>query len=177
MLKFTDRGRGIERPWRRAIFGIVAALICCPRFLAQSEAGVGVEQIRQLVSEQRWQEIVTRLAAPHSPSADLDFYYGTALARLARWKEAEQVFKAGERLAPSDPRFPEELAGVAFKQRHYPQATRHLRRAIRLAPNNSYANDFLATVYFLEGNLEAAVKYWNRVGKPSILESDRKSVV
>ena len=35
-------------------------------------------------------------------------------------------------------------------------------------PDDSYANDFLATVYFLEGNTEAALKYWNRVAKPHI---------
>ena len=49
-------------------------------------------------------------------------------------------------------------------------AVRHLRRALRLDPADSYGNDFLGTVYFLQGNLEAALKYWNRVGKPQIAE-------
>src|SRR5207302_4381670 len=45
-----------------------------------------------------------------------------------------------------------------------------LHRALELAPSDSYANDFLGTVYFLQGNLDAALKYWNRVGKPQIAE-------
>ena len=60
--------------------------------------------------------------------------------------------------------------GVAFKQKRYPVAARHLRRALRLDPTDSYGNDFLGTVYFLQGNIEAALKYWNRVGKPQIVE-------
>ena len=35
-------------------------------------------------------------------------------------------------------------------------------------PTDVYATDFLATVYFLQGNLEAALKYWNRIAKPQI---------
>ncbi len=74
--------------------------------------------------------------------------------------------QAGRRLAPADPRFPVELAGIAFKQKNYPQTIRRLRQSLRLAPGDAYANDFLGTAYFLEGNLEASLKYWNRVGKP-----------
>ena len=37
-------------------------------------------------------------------------------------------------------------------------------------PADSYGNDFLGTIYFLQGNIEAALKYWNRVGKPQIAE-------
>ena len=110
------------------------------------------------------------LGQPESRSAEMNFYYGTALARLERWPEAEDAFQAGFRMAPNDPRFPIELAGSAFRQKHYSLATQHLRRAIRLAPDDEYANNFLGTVYFLQGNLEASLKYWNRVGKPQVVE-------
>src|SRR5258708_30155891 len=33
---------------------------------------------------------------------------------------------------------------------------------------DEYANNFLASIYFQEGNLEAALKYWNRAGKPKL---------
>ncbi|WP_035358295.1 tetratricopeptide repeat protein [Edaphobacter aggregans] len=105
-----------------------------------------------------------------SRSADMDFYYGTALTRLERWSEAETAFQTGFQLAPVDPRFPIELAGVAFRQKHYSQAAHLLREAIKLAPNDTYANDFLGTIYFLQENREASLKYWNRVGKPKIAE-------
>lgn len=101
-------------------------------------------------------------------TANEDFYYGIALAHLGRLAEAQSTLEAGRHLAPIDPRFPVELAGIAFKQKNYPRTARLLRHAHRLEPNDAYANDFLGTTYFLEGNLEAALKYWNRVGKPYI---------
>ena len=153
--------------------GFVTVLLCgCLRVAAQagSEEPAAVEQARKLESEQRWQDVVLLLEPMQSRSADVDFHYGTALAKLERWREAEEVFQAGFRLAPRDPRFPIELAGTAFRQKHYSQAANLLRRAIRLDPHDSYANDFLGTVYFLEGNLEASLKYWNRAGKPGVVE-------
>ena len=75
-----------------------------------------------------------------------------------------------DRAAPRDKRFPVELAGVEFKQKKYAAAKHDLRRALQLDAKDEYANEFLATIYFLEGNLEAALKYWNRIGKPQIEE-------
>ena len=129
-----------------------------------------VERVQQLVAQQRWQELVEILQPVHPRSADLDFYYGTALAKLGRWQEAHDAFESGAWLKPQDKRFPLELAGVEFKQKHYRQSAHYVRRALRLDPHDSYGNDFLGTVYFLEGNLEAALKYWNRVDKPRIAE-------
>jgi len=92
-----------------------------------------------------------------------------ALAHLGRLSQAHDALLAGERQCPSQERFPTELAGVAFEQKHYPAAAHWLRRALRLDPRDPYANNFLATVYFLSGNLPAALRYWNRIGKPSIV--------
>src|SRR2546425_12980376 len=43
-----------------------------------------------------------------------------------------------------------------------------LHAALRLNPQDAYSSEFLATVYFLEGNLEAALKYWNPEDKPRL---------
>lgn len=61
-----------------------------------------------------------------------------------------------------------DLASKAFRDENLPEAREHLTSALRLKPSDQYANDFLATVYFLQNNTEAALKYWNRAGKPSI---------
>jgi tetratricopeptide (TPR) repeat protein len=124
--------------------------------------------MQQLVQERRWQEIVQQLGAVYSRNPDQNYYYGIALAQLGRYAEAAHALLAGNRQRPQDKRFPIELAGVAFKQKQYSHAERWLRRALKLDPADAYANDFLATVYFLQGNLEAALKYWNRVGKPKL---------
>jgi Tetratricopeptide repeat len=137
---------------------------------AQTSDGQLVDRVRQLSEGQRWPEIVALVAAAKNPSAELDFYYGTALAQLGHWDDAQRAFVAGSRLQPGDKRFPLELAGVAFKQKRYPVAVRCLRRALHIDPSDAYGNDFLGTIYFLQGNVEAALKYWNRVGKPQMVE-------
>jgi len=99
---------------------------------------------------------------------EVDFYYGSALAHLGRWREARAAFLEGRRLSPRDERFPIELGGVAFEQKHYAEAAHWLRQGLRLAPHDAYAQNFLATIFFLEGNTEAALKYWNGVSKPQL---------
>ena len=137
---------------------------------AQTSGTSSVDQAKKLSGEQRWQEVVRLLQSAPNPSAELDFYFGTVLAQLGRWDDASRAFESGAELQPGDKRFPLELAGVAFKQKRYSAAARQLRRALHLDPSDSYGNDFLGTVYFLQGNIEAALKYWNRAGKPQIAE-------
>jgi hypothetical protein len=125
---------------------------------------------KQLFEQERWPELIQLLQQSPRNSADLDYYYGVALAHLERWQEADKALSDGQRLAPNDKRFPVELAGVAFKQKKYGEARDDLHRALQLDPKDEYANEFLATIYFLQDNLEAALKYWNRIGKPEIAE-------
>jgi hypothetical protein len=173
MLKAIDRRRRMQDCRKIPWLVIVIALLCsCLSVAAQTgtDENPEVQGVRKLAAEQRWQDIALLLGPLPSRSADMDFYYGGALAHLERWPEAESAFEAGRRLVPNDPRFPIELAGAAFKQKHYPKTAQLLRQAINLDPHNAYANDFLGTVYFLQGNLEASLKYWNRVGKPEVAE-------
>ena len=160
--------RGVSLIRRAAVFLL---LTCCQISLVGQTPPASdpqTEQVKQLFAAEHWQEIVNLVGAASASSADLDFYYGTALARLGRWDDARRAFLAGHYLRPKDERFLVELAGVAFKQKKYAQAAVSLRRALKLAPQDSYANDFLGTVYFLQGNLPAALKYWNRVNKPQV---------
>src|SRR5258707_6857669 len=143
MLNPTNcRGRTqLSRKMRRS--GIIAVLLCRCLCAAQINAAEipGAEQVRQLTAEQRWQEVVRLLGPLPSRSADFDFYYGTALARLERWQESQNAFQAGLRASANDPRFPVELAGFAFKKRQYPQAPRLFAHALKLAPHASHARD------------------------------------
>jgi predicted double-glycine peptidase len=60
------------------------------------------------------------------------------------------------------------LASQAFREEKLTETREHLASALRLNPSDQFANDFLATVYFLQDNTEAAIKYWNLAGKPSV---------
>jgi len=158
--------RGTRARWRMSrVVLLVIMWTVCWRGWAQA---LTPDQLQKLEAAQQWDEIVRELGPEAARTAEQDFVYASALAHLDRLADAERALHTGWLLAPRDALFPEELAGIAFKQRHYPQAARLLRRALQLEPHDEYANDFLGTVYFLEGNIEAALKYWNRVGKPRI---------
>ncbi len=116
----------------------------------------------------RWDEALRLAQGPADQSPDLDFVAGLALARMERWSEARMAFEAGLRKAPNDSRFRLELAGIAYKQKDFRTAKDNLHAALRLNPQDAYSREFLATIYFLEGNLEAALKYWNPEDKPRL---------
>jgi hypothetical protein len=61
-----------------------------------------------------------------------------------------------------------ELAGIAYKQKDFRSAKKNLHAALRLNPRDTYSSEFLATIYFLESNIEAALKYWNPEDKPRL---------
>jgi tetratricopeptide (TPR) repeat protein len=161
--------RGLPRKLGEITILFILAFSALP-LRAQPALSDNTTEIKQLYAEERWEEIVRVAELEGERSADINYYYGTALARLGRWDEARKAFQTGFSQQPGDKRFSLELAGVCFRQKNYPAAADHLRRALRLDPTDSYANDFLAGVYFLQGNIEAALKYWNRISKPEIEE-------
>jgi tetratricopeptide (TPR) repeat protein len=127
-----------------------------------------LSEIKKLYDEEKWEEVLRVAPATMGAPAEMDLYRGLALAKLQRWDEARAALAAGERKAPSDERFHLELAGVAFKEKDFRGAERELQRALRFAPHDSYALNFLATTYFLRGNLGAALEYWNRERLPHV---------
>jgi len=149
------------------VLALLLAALCCVPTQAQVDPA---PTAKQLFEQERWSDLAQLLQQSPRNSADVDYYYGVALAHLERWAEAGKALSDGLRLAPNDKRFPIELAGVAFKQKKYGETKKYLHRALQLDSKDEYANEFLATAYFLQGNLEAALKYWNRVGKPQIAE-------
>jgi len=126
---------------------------------------------RSFFESERWQELLLEFPSSNSYSAKLDFYRGMALARLERWQEARDALELGAAKSPGDSRFPLELAGIFFKMKDFRQAKSALSRSLSLgleADDEAYANDFLGTLFYLEGNLDATLEYWNRVEKPFI---------
>ena len=127
-----------------------------------------VANVKALYDAGQWEAVVQ--AVPESPDnpPPLQLYRGLALAQLQRWGDARRAFEAGLGRNPRDVRFLEELAGAEYKQKQFSRAKRHLHRALALDPFDDYASNFLASIYFLEGNLEAALAYWNRADEPRL---------
>lgn len=139
-----------------------------PHVWGQCVAAAAPSQLHQLYLEKNWPEVVRAAGAGAQSSADDQYDVGMAFAHMQQWPDARRALLSGLRQCPRQKRFPLELAGVAFQTKRYPEAASWLRRALRLDPHDTYAINFAATVYFLEGNLEAALKYWNLVQKPTI---------
>ncbi len=126
------------------------------------------DAIQEKFQQQDWAGLIRLDEAAPTLAPDDNFALGMAQAHLGRLPEAERALSVGQRQCSQDKRFPTELAGVAFEQKHYPAAARWLRRAHHLDPADAYVSNFLATVYFLSGNLDAALQVWNRIHKPTI---------
>jgi tetratricopeptide (TPR) repeat protein len=116
----------------------------------------------------QWEEAATLSQGPQGQPAELDFLRGLALARKQQWNESRQAFAVGHLKSPGDPRFLVELAGIDYKQNDFRAAKRNLHAALHLGSRDSYTFDFLGTIYFLQGNLEGALKYWNALDKPRL---------
>jgi hypothetical protein len=167
------------RPFR-FLCGFVSACAAFGAFSLAASAKLGprqgscqvnsgeITEIKKLYDQGEWEEILRVAPTDAHASPEIDLYRGLALAKLRRWKDARAALAAGLGKAPRDKRFPVELAGVAYEQKDFPAAERELRRALALDPRDTYALNFLATIYFLRGNLQAALKYWNRMGLPRV---------
>jgi len=127
-----------------------------------------VQSVHELYDRKQYSEIVQLVPRSVGNPAELDLYRGLALAQLQRLSDAKEAFEDGERKSPGEERFPVELAGVAYRSSNLGEAENDLRRALRLDPHDSYALNFLGTIYLLRGNLPAVLKYWNRIEAPRI---------
>jgi tetratricopeptide (TPR) repeat protein len=125
-------------------------------------------QVHQLYDEGRYEELVKLVPSSLGNPPELDLYRGMALAKLQRWPEARAALEAGRAKAPRDERFLVELAGVDYKTKLYDRAKIELRQALALEPGDTYARNFLATIYLLTENLDAALDNWNKIGKPRV---------
>ena len=168
-----ERHRALDaagRAAKRRLILVLLLLFLPARVLAQAAdpAAEKLSEIKTLYEAGNWDGVVRAVAQSPDEPAGLLLYRGLALARLERWEEAKAAFSAGREKAPGDPRFLIELAGIAYREKQFSAAKRDLRRALAMNLKDEYANNFLASMYFREGNLEAALKYWNRTGKPKL---------
>jgi hypothetical protein len=149
---------------------LIVLLITSSRALAQ-ESGPDTARFaaaQKAYDDGQWDQAEKLATGPINQPPSFDFLRGLALARLNQWEGARQAFEAGHQKAPREPRFLVELAGVAYKQQDLSAAKRELHAALLLNAKDAYSLEFLGTIYFLQGNLEAALKYWNLAGKPRL---------
>lgn len=159
------------RPQARALIVLLFVFLFCA-FQARAQASVPAadraSQVKRLYDAGKWDAVVRAVRQSPAEPADLELDRGLALAQLHRLREAEAALQAGHQGHPRDPRFLVELGGIAYLEKRFSTAKKELRRALDMDPRDAYANNLLASIYFLEGNLEAALQYWNRAEKPIV---------
>lgn len=149
----------------------LAALLCFPpqnQPIPQNDDAQRLAEARKLYDAKEWEQAARLAGGQPGQSAELDYLAGMSLAQLKRWKESREAFSAGHRKLPDDARFLTERAGAEYRLNNFAAAKKDLAEALRLDPRDSYAREFLGTIYLLEENLEAALQYWNPLEKPRL---------
>ena len=127
-----------------------------------------LQTAEKLYADQKWDEVVRLTSEQSGQPTEFLYLRGMALMRLNRWQEAREAFTSGIEKTPQDTRFLVERAGAEYRLKDFPAAKSDLRAALRTQPKDQYTLDFLGTIYLLEGNSEAALKYWNNEEKPRL---------
>ncbi len=158
-------------PRKSRVIRLLLALVFLPPAVFAQDRVAEQERLtaaQSALDAGRWADAAQLSSGPADQTVELDFLRGLALARLEKWEEARLAFESGARKAPRDSRFAVELAGIAYQQKDFRVAKSELHAALLLSPTDAYTHEFLGTIYFLEGNLEAALKYWNLEDKPRL---------
>jgi predicted double-glycine peptidase len=93
---------------------------------------------------------------------------GVQTARAGDADTAGQQLTAATRLCPTDSAPWLELAGLRFSQSRWSEAQDLALTAVRLAPQDAYAWQLLATSRYLTGDVMAALDAWNHAGEPRV---------
>src|SRR5215470_7901901 len=147
---------------------VTALLVTLPAPALGCDETQRLQIVKKLYEQKRWDQVAQQARGPESQPPDFDYYAGMALSHLQKWREAILAFSAGVRKAPKDTRFLTERAGAEYKLNQFAKAKKDLRKSLQLGLNDPYVPEFLGTIYLLEGNTEAALKYWNRLARPRL---------
>jgi len=77
-------------------FALAFLMLGCVSWLKAAEPSPqfdGIAAIRKSLDEKRWQQVVEQAQAQPGGGAQVDYYYGLALAQLGRWDEARAAFR------------------------------------------------------------------------------------
>ena len=148
-----------------ALWNLSALATCAQQTSADSQQ---LQTAQALYTDQKWEEVVRLTSEQSGQPPEFLYLRGMALMRLSRWQEAREAFTFGIEKTPQDTRFLVERAGAEYRLKDFPATKSDLRAALRIQPKDQYTLDFLGTIYLLEGNLEAALKYWNNEDKPRL---------
>ena len=152
---------------RRAVNGISLLLVLvffvCPAFSQVDEAKQAIDRGEYV----RAVNILSKALADR-PTPETYLYLGIAYRHMKEYQKAEDIFNEGSTRYEDDSRFLNELANLFLENNDIEAAKTALRRALLVDPTNNYASDELATIDMSEGDVQSALRAWNKSGRPYI---------
>ena len=144
--------------------------IACALLLSSAFAFAQVDEARQAIDRGEYVRAVNILsqALADRPSPDAYLYLGIAYGHIKEYQKAEDVLQEGSKRYPQDSRFHAELANLALDNNDVDAARSELKLALAVDPTNSFASDQLATIDMSQGEVQAALRAWNKSDRPNI---------
>jgi len=102
------------------------------------------------------------------PTVDAYLLLGTAYSNMKEFQKAEDILTEGSKRFSSDARLLNALGDLYLANKDVDAARSALRHALVVDPNNNYASDLLATIAMSEGDVQSALRSWNRTGRPIV---------
>ena len=148
----------------KPIFAVLIILLSAPFVFSQ------IEEARDAIDKGDYVRAINILSdeLANRPTADTYLYLGSAYSGTRDYQKAEDVLKEGSRRYPQDSRFYNQLADFYLTNNDRDAAKSELRRALVVDPQNNYASDLLATIDMSEGEVQSALRSWNKSGRPVI---------
>src|SRR5437016_9503103 len=156
---------GLKMSLKKQSISTVLTLLFVSHFvLAQ------VDEARDAIDKGEYVRAVNILsdALKSNPTPDTYLYLGIAYSGMKEYQKAEDLLREGSQRYPQDPRFYNELADFYLTNNDRDAAKSELRRALVVDPANNYASDLLATIDMSEGEVQSALRSWNKSGRPVI---------
>ncbi len=148
----------------KAIWAVLIVLIAVIPSSAQ------VDEARQAIERGEYPRAVDILSSELAarPAPDTYFYLGIAYTRMREYEKASDVLQEGAGRYPEDVRFHNQLADVYLENKDRENAKSELRKTLKKDPRNLYASDLLAAIDMSEGEVQSALRAWNKTGRPIV---------
>src|SRR5262245_17005008 len=161
---------GFEQGKRDKVTASFRAAAICIVLLTPPLALAQLDEARQAIERGEYVRAVNMLSEELAtrPMPDTYLYLGIAYRNMKEYQKAEDILKEGSQRYPEDARFHNELANLFLEHNDIDAAKAQLRRALDVDPNNNYASDELATIDMSQGELQSALRSWNKSGRPFI---------
>ena len=142
---------------------LILLLATFPVFAQVDEARQAIERGENVLAVN-----ILSAALADRPAADAYLLLGIAYGNMKEFQKAEDVLKEGSERYPGDARFLNALADLYLANNDADAAKAALRQALGVDPDNSYASDLLATIDMSEGEVQSALRGWNKTGQPAV---------